>query len=246
MKSSVAALLTGILVSLGLFWLMQFMLMSNQHVVKKTEHLNMMEFVRLKREPPPPKPKIEKPPEKKVEQVQDKPPPPQRQKAPPKKQPVIQKAPVVKQEIPAMDVPKLDIPVQAVKSSGPAVNASGTAGTAGTASGTGETGNAQGDVDGKGAASGGDSTGVIPLERVPPKYPRGAANRHIEGWVKVEFTITTDGDVEDAVVIEAQPADIFDNAALQAISRWKFKGKMVNGVRVTQRAVQTLQFKLTK
>lgn len=243
MKSSVAALLTGVLVSLGLFWLMQFMLMSNQHVVKKTEHLNMMEFVRLKREPPPPKPKpkIEKPPEKKVEQVQDKPQPPQRQKAPPKKQPVIQKAPVVKQEIPAMDVPKLDIPVPAVKSSGPAVNVP----AASTPSSAGKTGNAPDDAD-KGAASGGDSTGVIPLERVPPKYPRGAANRHIEGWVKVEFTITTDGDVEDAVVIEAQPADIFDNAALQAISRWKFKGKMVNGVKVTQRAVQTLQFKLTK
>lgn len=240
MKSSVAALLTGILVSLGLFWLMQFMLMSNQHVVKKTEHLNMMEFVRLKREPPP-KPKIEKPPEKKVEQVQDKPQPLQRQKAPPKKQPVIQKAPVVKQEIPAMDVPKLDIPVQAVKSSGPAVNVP----AASTPSSAGKTGNAQDDA-GKGAASGGVSTGVVPLERVPPKYPRGAANRHIEGWVKVEFTITTDGDVEDAVVIEAQPADIFDNAALQAISRWKFKGKIVDGVGVTQRAVQTLQFKLTR
>lgn len=240
MKSSVAALLTGILVSLGLFWLMQFMLMSNQHVVKKTEHLNMVEFVRLKREPLP-KPKVEKPPEKKVEQVQDKPQPRQRQKAPPKKQPVIQKAPVVKREIPVMDMPKLDIPVQAVKSSGPAVNVP----AASTPSSAGKVGNAQDDAD-KGAASGGVSAGVVPLERVPPKYPRGAANRHIEGWVKVEFTITTDGDVEDAVVIEAQPADVFDNAALQAISRWKFKGKMVNGVGVTQRAVQTLQFKLTR
>ncbi|MDO9424632.1 MAG: energy transducer TonB [Methylobacter sp.] len=240
MKSSVAALLTGVIVSLGLFWLMQFMLMSSRHVVKKTEHLNMMEFVRLKREPQP-LPKVEKPPEKKVEQVQDKPQPLQRQKAPPKKQPVIQKAPVVKQEIPAMDVPRLDIPVQAVKTSGPAVNVP----AASTPSSIGETGNAQADV-GKGAASAGVSTGVIPLERVPPKYPRRAASRHIEGWVKVEFTISTDGDVEDAVVVAAQPVDVFDDAALQAISRWKFKGKIVDGVAVTQRAVQTLQFKLTK
>jgi len=90
------------------------------------------------------------------------------------------------------------------------------------------------------------STGVIPLERVPPKYPMRAANRHIEGWVKIEFTITTDGTVEDAVVVEAEPVEVFDDAALKAINQWKFKEKIVNGVAVEQRAVQTLQFKLTQ
>lgn len=90
------------------------------------------------------------------------------------------------------------------------------------------------------------STGVIPLERIPPKYPARAADRHIEGWVKIEFTITTGGEVENAVVIEAEPADIFDEAALKAINQWTFKEKIVNGVAVEQRAVQTLQFKLTR
>jgi protein TonB len=90
------------------------------------------------------------------------------------------------------------------------------------------------------------STGVMPLERIPPKYPERAANRHIEGWVKIEFTITTSGTVEDAVVIEAEPAEVFDEAALKAIKQWMFKEKTVNGVAVEQRAVQTLQFKLTK
>jgi protein TonB len=90
------------------------------------------------------------------------------------------------------------------------------------------------------------STGVVPLERVPPKYPARAADRHIEGWVKIEFTITTSGDVENAVVVEAEPAETFDDAALKAINQWKFKEKIVNGVAVEQRAVQTLQFKLTR
>lgn len=90
------------------------------------------------------------------------------------------------------------------------------------------------------------SAGVVPLERVPPKYPLRAANRHIEGWVKIEFTITMSGTVEDAVVVEAEPAEIFDEAALKAINQWTFKEKIVNGVAVEQRAVQTLQFKLTK
>ena len=90
------------------------------------------------------------------------------------------------------------------------------------------------------------STDVIPLERIPPKYPARAASRHIEGWVKIEFTITTGGTVEDAVVVEAQPAEVFDEAALKAINQWTFKEKIVAGVAVEQRAVQTLQFKLTR
>ena len=85
---------------------------------------------------------------------------------------------------------------------------------------------------------------VIPLFRSPPKYPNYAASRHIEGWVKVEFTVQTDGSVENAVVVSAEPEDIFDDAALAAINQWKFKEKIVNGVSVTQRAVQKLQFKL--
>jgi protein TonB len=90
------------------------------------------------------------------------------------------------------------------------------------------------------------SSGVIPLERVSPKYPPRAANRNIEGWVKIEFTITPHGSVDDAVAVEAEPAEIFDEAALNAINQWKFKEKMVNGVAVEQRAVQTLQFKLAR
>jgi protein TonB len=87
-------------------------------------------------------------------------------------------------------------------------------------------------------------SGVVPLVRVPPKYPARAASRHIEGWVKVEFTIQTDGSVDNAVVVASEPENIFDDAALTAIGKWKFKEKMVNGVAVSQRAVQKLQFKL--
>ena len=89
-------------------------------------------------------------------------------------------------------------------------------------------------------------SGVVPLVRVPPKYPARAASRQIEGWVKVEFTIQTDGSVDNAVVVGSEPEEIFDDAALTAISKWKFKEKIVNGVAVPQRAVQRLQFKLNQ
>jgi protein TonB len=88
------------------------------------------------------------------------------------------------------------------------------------------------------------SSGISPLFHVLPKYPQHAANSHIEGWVRVEFTIQTDGSVDDAVVVSSQPPDVFDDAALTAIRKWEFKEKIVNGIPVTQRATQILQFKL--
>ena len=244
MKSLIPALLTGLLVSLGLFWLMQTMLMSNQQNVIKTENLNMMQFVRLIRKPPE-KPKPKKPPEKKVEkvqEVQEKPQPKKRAPAP--KKPVqVQK--VIKQVTPEVETPKMDIPLPIAPTptpSAPVVSSSQSGSAPAKKEGKGD-----GGTDDKGKGTGGGiSTGVIALSRVPPKYPARAANRHIEGWVKIEFTITTIGTVIDPVVVDAQPADTFDDAALKAISQWTFKQKIVDGVAVTQRAVQTLQFKLVK
>ena len=73
-----------------------------------------------------------------------------------------------------------------------------------------------------------------------------ASKRRIQGWVKIEFTITKLGTVKDAVVKEAHPSNIFNHAALRAIRRWKFKAKIIDGQPVEQLALQVLQFKLAK
>jgi periplasmic protein TonB len=93
-------------------------------------------------------------------------------------------------------------------------------------------------------SSNSSSSGVVVLSRVSPKYPARALSRHIEGWVKIEFTVTPSGDVSDPSVVAAEPEDIFDDAALTAIQKWRFKEKIVNGKAVSQKAVQTLKFKL--
>ena len=92
----------------------------------------------------------------------------------------------------------------------------------------------------------GGSSGVVPLVRVQPIYPMRATSRHIEGWVKIEFTVTAAGSVSNPVVVGASPPGIFDEAALDAIRKWKFKQKIVDGSPVAQRAVQVLKFKLMK
>ena len=85
---------------------------------------------------------------------------------------------------------------------------------------------------------------TIPIFRVPPLYPHRAAKRGLEGWVRVEFTITTQGRVKNAHVLAASPKGIFEHAALRAIARWKFKPKIVNKLAVERLGEQTFKFSL--
>ncbi len=205
----VSALMLGIAISLGLFWLMQYMIMNNQQGLKETDDLRMVEFVRLKRET-----RIQH----KDRKIPDKPPP--KKRPPPPKMQMAQTS-VVKNVVPNLDMPNLDVPLNTGRFSGPLLG--------GVTMGAGKV-----------------SSSVIPLVRIPPRYPMRAARRKIEGWVKVEFTITENGTVKNAEVVEAQPPDIFNRAALQAIAKWKFKAKIIDGEAFEQRAVQVLQFKLSK
>jgi len=203
------ALVLGLIISLALFWLMHSMIMSNQTGLKETDNLQMIEFVRLKRETRT-QTRDRKIPEK---------PKPVKQPPPPKMQTVQSR--VSNNTLPDMDMPNLDIPLQTSRFSGSLVG--------GVQMGAGKV-----------------STNVIPLVRIPPRYPMRAARRKIEGWVKVEFTITETGTVKDALVVESQPGDIFNSSALAAIRKWKFKPKIIDGETFEQRAVQILQFKLKK
>jgi protein TonB len=92
-----------------------------------------------------------------------------------------------------------------------------------------------------GAASDSDS---VPLVRVPPQYPMRAAERGIEGWVVLRFTITAAGTVKNPIVIDAQPARIFDRAATRAIKKWKYRPRVVDGVPVERTEEVKLTFDL--
>jgi protein TonB len=83
---------------------------------------------------------------------------------------------------------------------------------------------------------------IIPVVVIRPMYPREAAINKIEGWVKVEFTITEVGTVKDPRVIESEPARIFNREAIRAILKWKFKPRVVDGVAVERRATQIIDF----
>jgi protein TonB len=147
--------------------------------------------------------------------VPKKPPPPKNPPPPPKMQ--VAKQDQVVENMPKLDMPNLDVPL----SGGEGIFI----------------GNFQ-QVD---KTAEGD---IIPVVVIRPMYPREAAISSIEGWVKVEFTITAIGTVKDPVVIEAEPARIFNREAIRAILKWKFKPRVVDGVAVDRRATQIIEFSL--
>lgn len=80
------------------------------------------------------------------------------------------------------------------------------------------------------------------VREVPPVYPREAARTGTEGWVQVEFTIAPDGTTQDLQVRDSAPKAVFDRAALDSVSRWRFEPIRKDGVPVAQRAVLQVRF----
>jgi TonB family protein len=82
------------------------------------------------------------------------------------------------------------------------------------------------------------------VREVPPVYPREAERLGIKGWVDVEFTIALDGTTQDVVVRNSQPQRTFDQAAVDAVKRWRFAPVMRDGSAVAQRAAMRIRFEL--
>jgi protein TonB len=89
--------------------------------------------------------------------------------------------------------------------------------------------------------AGASDSDSVPLVRVPPQYPIRASERGIEGWVVLEFVITETGTVRNPVVLDAKPKRIFDRSAIQALKKWKYRPRVIDGTAVER----TEQVKLT-
>jgi protein TonB len=86
---------------------------------------------------------------------------------------------------------------------------------------------------------------ILPLQRIPPQYPRDAARTGVTGWVQLEVLVNADGSVRSARVVDAQPRGVFEAAAVAAVLRWKFKPKVLDGKPVEQRGSQKIEFSLS-
>lgn len=63
------------------------------------------------------------------------------------------------------------------------------------------------------------------LKKVAPEYPGEAIKRNITaGSVRAKLNIGGDGKVANVEVVEAEPKRVFDRAAVDALSQWRFEG----------------------
>ena len=95
---------------------------------------------------------------------------------------------------------------------------------------------------------GGCATNNRPLQLLSgagPIYPAAAKAQNIEGYVVVQYDVNIQGQVVNAQVVESHPKNIFDMAAIKAVSSWKFNAPRMAGKAVPAENIRSrVQFKL--
>jgi len=92
-----------------------------------------------------------------------------------------------------------------------------------------------------------DSVDVAPrpLVRSAPKYPSRARAKGISGTVSLSLLIDASGNVQRIKVLDANPAGVFEESAVEAVRNWRFEPAMYNGEKVRVWARQVLRFDLS-
>lgn len=70
---------------------------------------------------------------------------------------------------------------------------------------------------------------LVAIMRVQPAYPGVMAQRGVEGWVLVEFDVLPDGNVSNVRILDSSHRG-FEDAAIRAAQRFRFKSRVVDGV----------------
>jgi TonB family protein len=81
---------------------------------------------------------------------------------------------------------------------------------------------------------------------VAPEYPQNALAQRVSGSVTLQYTVTTRGETRDVHVVEATPPGVFDQAAINAVKRWRYTPVVVNGTAVEVPASTRVRFELPK
>lgn len=84
----------------------------------------------------------------------------------------------------------------------------------------------------------------VRLTSAPAKYPSRASRRDITGWVEVTFTVTKSGETSDIEILQAEPEEIFEISAIEAVKKWTFEPRQYRGEPMDQRTTARLVFDL--
>jgi protein TonB len=84
------------------------------------------------------------------------------------------------------------------------------------------------------------------LKYAPPEYPQKAFQQKLTGSVTVEFTVDVNGEPRDTRVVDADPPEVFDKAALAAVKKWRYEPVVVNNVPTEVPTRMVIRFELPK
>lgn len=82
------------------------------------------------------------------------------------------------------------------------------------------------------------------LRYVEPEYPLRARANGTTGWVDLAFDVQTDGTVTDITVLDSSPRNTFENAAVAAVRKWRYRPVVRDGHPVERRAQLRILFTL--
>lgn len=80
-----------------------------------------------------------------------------------------------------------------------------------------------------------------PMRTSAPNYPTQLKRDGITGMVSVSIMVNEQGEVEDAKVVKSSNPG-FDQAAIEAVSKWKFKPAKKAGAPVSVKVVVPVKF----
>jgi protein TonB len=83
-----------------------------------------------------------------------------------------------------------------------------------------------------------------PLARLRPVYPPQARLRRLEGEVVLEFIVEADGTTREVQVVSGNEYEVFHDAAIRAIRRWRFQPGTRQGEPVAVRVRQKVTFSM--
>lgn len=193
-------LIGGVLIVLGIFWLMAWMVLPPLGEGESGQTL------------------IEN-----VEVVDEPEPPPEDQPPPPPEAAQLPDAPALARP----DLPQMAGPVISAPDLASSVNVPVNLGASGFGLGAGAF---KGFARGGGAGSGGYGTGkgfvgkpLLPLSTARPQMPEWACKQKIRGWVEAVFTVMPTGRVSEVRIIDANPRGVYEAAAIESISNWIYE-----------------------
>jgi len=81
---------------------------------------------------------------------------------------------------------------------------------------------------------------AVAKKRPAPRFPQSELEQNKQGWVQLGFVVTAKGKVVDPVIEASSGNRLFENAALEAVSDWRYEPATLDGEPVEQAFTRTM------